>query len=224
MKNFSSLWRKFKGLLKKPFYGVYVLLFGTSCIVIFQTIVLGIDKQFDNQINVLFTILLIFSSITHVFLIYLSIHDIEENSAIWKTEYSDWIGGKAEILTRWIIVILLISFAGKGFFNHIPPALVGTVLMFSLILWDILSSVFSSNNNFMVIFSLARTEGKFFYSDLLGLIVWGAFLSSDKDIILLITHLAAVLYLVIIGHRMYQFHRNDYQFIATQPSLKEMKK
>lgn len=191
-------------LLGRPFYGVYVTLYLVSCIVIYNTVEGNLRDLINDQVGRWFAFGIVGVSFVHVFLIYLSIHNIEEYPDRWKKAYDGWIGNRIEISMRWVIVLLLMVFAGKGL-SVDNPALIGFFLMLALVSWDVLSAIFSKNIDLWDIVKFTTLEGRFFWSDFLGALVWVAVYSSRSDIIAALNYLAFTAYLLMISYRAFLY-------------------
>jgi len=204
---FGKLIDLFVYLLRRPFYGMYAALYLVSCVVIYQTIEHGLRELNLGQVGERFAFALVGVSIIHIFLVYLSIHNIEESIGLWKLKYDGWVGKRGEIAIRWLIVILLMVFAGKNVF-YTDPALTGIMLMVSLLLWDVLSGWSAKNLTLRNTFNLFTTQGRFFWSDLLGMIIWIAVYLSDSDIVNGMVTLIFSLYVIMISYRVVYFVKN----------------
>ena len=220
----SALWNKIKSLFGKPLYGAYVFIFGFACIPAYKEIYSKISELFPDVYVGAIVFVLFLTSVVHIFLVYLSMHDIEEKGAEWRKQYQEWIGSKFEITIRWLIVIFLLLFAGKLAINNwlidgFSYAWSGAAIMSSLLLWDISSICMSKNRQIdslklTNLFKANNIKTRFFYSDLFGCLLWSSLLFKLYPLIIFLTFIAGTAYLLIMASRVYLFVRNDFSFIS----------
>ena len=100
----------------------------------------------------------------------------------------------------------------------------GCLLMVLLMSWDVLSAWFSTNLKWYSVFSPNTVHGKFFYSDLFGFFVWVLLYIKNSEAIIVGLIIVFILYLSIIGYRLYRYFLVDgWLFVASKSKAAEVK-